>query len=142
MNSGQKIHTIFPIYPHNFQRIFFWELSQRHFWTKNPECGLGFLSENDASSVPKIRFFIPKSGYNNSRWIFCPEMTLPDVPKIPQIGVKFAQECPPTQTPTQKFESGFSIFSSQRMGPSLVSLRMTFDALQFDLFKFKFNTLG
>ena len=47
------------------------------------ECGLFFLSENDASSVPKIRFFkkIPKSWYNNSRWIFCPEMTLPDVPK-------------------------------------------------------------
>ena len=30
----------------------------------------------------------------NSRWIFCPEMTLPDVPKIHQIGVKNADSLP------------------------------------------------
>ena len=39
---------------------------------------------------------------------------------------KFARGCPLTQTPTQKFKSGISIFNSQGMGSTLVSLRMIF----------------
>ena len=34
----------------------------------------------------------------------------------------FARVCPSTQTPTQKFKSGFLIFNSQGIGLSLVSL--------------------
>ena len=36
-------------------------------------------------------------------------------------GVKFVGRCSPTQTPTQKFKSGFSIFSSQEIRSSLES---------------------
>ena len=55
---------------------------------------------------------------------------------------KFAGECPPTQTPTQKLKSGFSIFNSQGMGLSLVWLKMIFEVLQSELFRFKFHFLG
>ena len=40
----------------------------------------------------------------------------------------------PTQTPTKKLKSGFSIFSSQEIGSSLVSFQMIFEALQSELF--------
>ena len=55
---------------------------------------------------------------------------------------KVVQGCPPTQTPKQKFKSEFWIFSSNGMGSSLVSLKMIFEALRFELFRFKFHTLG
>ena len=55
---------------------------------------------------------------------------------------KFARWCPPTQTPTRKFKTGISIFSSQGMGSTLVSLRMIFKALQSELFRFKFHSLS
>ena len=32
----KKSRPFFLIYPHKSQKIFFWELSQRHFWTKHP----------------------------------------------------------------------------------------------------------
>ena len=35
--------------------------------------------------------------------------------------LKFVARCPPSQTPTQKFEIEFSIFTSQEIGSSLVS---------------------
>ena len=54
---------------------------------------------------------------------------------------KFARWCPPTQTPTRKFKTGISIFSSQGMGSTLVSLRMIFKALQSELFRLKFHFL-
>ena len=38
---------------------------------------------------------------------------------------KFVGDCPPTQTPTQKLISGFSIFSSEEIGSSLVSLEIS-----------------
>ena len=37
---------------------------------------------------------------------------------------------PPTQTPTQKLKSGFSMLSSQRTGLSLISFELIFEALQ------------
>ena len=51
---------------------------------------------------------------------------------------KFAQECPPTQTLTQKFKSIFSSFSSQEVDSSLVSLVMLFYALQSESFGVSF----
>ena len=54
---------------------------------------------------------------------------------------KFARWCPPTQTPTRKFKTGISIFSSQGMGSTLVSLRMIFKALKSELFRLKFHFL-
>ena len=61
----------------------------------------------------------------------------------PGIGPCFVRyECPATQTPTQKLEIGFSMFSSQEIGPSLVSFQMIFEALQSELFRFKFHSLG
>ena len=44
------------------------------------------------------------------------------------------------QTPTQMFKIGFSGFSSQEIGPSLVSFQMIFEALQSELSRFKFHT--
>ena len=49
---------------------------------------------------------------------------------------------PPTQTPTQKLESKFSMFSCQDNDSSLVSSKMIFGALQFELFRFKIHSLG
>ena len=43
-----------------------------------------------------------------------------------EICKKFARWCPPTQTPTQKFKSGISIFSSQGISSSLVSFGIFF----------------
>ena len=40
----------------------------------------------------------------------------------------------PSDSPTQILTSGFSIFSSQEIGPSLVSFEMIFAALQSELF--------
>ena len=40
------------------------------------------------------------------------------------------------------FKNRFSIFSSQEIGSSLVSLEMIFQALYSELFKFKFYSLG
>ena len=37
--------------------------------------------------------------------------------------------CPPTQTPTQKLKSVFSMFASQEIASSLVSLEKIFEAL-------------
>ena len=48
---------------------------------------------------------------------------------------KFDGGCPPTQTPTQKIKSRFTIFSSQENDPSLVSLKMIFETLQSELFR-------
>ena len=45
----------------------------------------------------------------------------------------------PTQTPTQKSKNEFSIFPSKEIGSSLVSFQMIFDALQSELFRFKFR---
>ena len=50
--------------------------------------------------------------------------------------------CPPTQAPTQKLKSVFSILSSQETGSSSVSSKMIFGALQFELFRFKIHSLG
>ena len=49
---------------------------------------------------------------------------------------------PPTQTPTQKLESKFSMFSCQDIDSSLVSSEMIFEALQSELFRFKLHTLS
>ena len=49
----------------------------------------------------------------------------------------FVRWCPPTQTPTQKLDIGFSMFSYQEIGPRLVSFQMIFEALQSDLFTVK-----
>ena len=54
---------------------------------------------------------------------------------------KFGGGCPPTQTPTQKFKIGFSMFSSQEIGSGLVSFQMIFEALQSDLVRFDFHSL-
>ena len=58
------------------------------------------------------------------------------------LGHKFARGCPPTQTPTQKLKSGFLKFISQEIGSSLVLLQMIFGALQSELFRFKFHSVG
>ena len=46
---------------------------------------------------------------------------------------KFAPDCPPTQTPTQKFENGFSVSVSHGIMDILVSLETIFQALQTEL---------
>ena len=46
------------------------------------------------------------------------------------------------QIPTQMLKSVFSMFSSKEIGPSLVSFQMIFEALQSELFRFKFDSLG
>ena len=55
---------------------------------------------------------------------------------------KFSRGFPPTQTPTQKFKSGFSKFCSQEIGSGWVSFQMIFEALQFELFRFNFRSLS
>ena len=50
--------------------------------------------------------------------------------------------CPPTQTPRQNLKIWFLTSSSQEIGSGLVSLEMIFQALQFELFRFKFHLLG
>ena len=52
---------------------------------------------------------------------------------------KFVAYCPLTQTPTQKLKSGFSTSSSQGIASSLVLFEMIFEALQSELFRFKFH---
>ena len=44
--------------------------------------------------------------------------------------------------PRKSRESGFPRLSSQEIGSSLVSLEMIFEALQSELFRFKFHTLS
>ena len=61
---------------------------------------------------------------------------------IYKLYANFVGQCPPTPTPTQKFKNVFSIFSSQEIGSSLVSLEMIFRALHSELFRFKFHSLG
>ena len=46
-----------------------------------------------------------------------------------------------TQTPTQKMKSGFSISSSQGIGPSLVSFQTIFQAPQSEIPRFKFYSM-
>ena len=41
-----------------------------------------------------------------------------------------------------EFKNVFSIFSSQEIGSSLISLGMIFQALHSELFRFKFHSLG
>ena len=55
---------------------------------------------------------------------------------------KFAGACPPTQTPTQKLKSWFSMSSSQGIASSLISFEMIFRVLQSELFRFKFKSLS
>ena len=43
---------------------------------------------------------------------------------------KFVQGCPPTQTPTQKFQNDFSVSVSHGIMDILVSFEMIFQALQ------------
>ena len=47
----------------------------------------------------------------------------------------------PTYSPTQMLTSGFPIFSSQEIGPSLVSFEMIFEALQSELIRFMFRKI-
>ena len=44
--------------------------------------------------------------------------------------------------PTQKWKNGFSSFSSQEIGSSLISFGMIFEALQSNLSRFKFHLLS
>jgi len=55
---------------------------------------------------------------------------------------KFTRWCPPTQTPTQKFKSGFWILNSQEISSCLVPFEMILEALQSERFRFKFHLLG
>ena len=55
---------------------------------------------------------------------------------------KFAPGCLPTQTPTQKLKSWLLGFSFQEIGSSLISLEMILEALQSELFRFKFHILS
>ena len=43
---------------------------------------------------------------------------------------------------TQKLKIGFSMFSFQEIVSGLVSIQMIFDALQCELFRFKFDSLS
>ena len=54
----------------------------------------------------------------------------------------FIGRFPPTQTPTQNLKIWFPMSSSQEIGLGLVSLEMIFQALQSELFRFKFHSLG
>ena len=54
---------------------------------------------------------------------------------------KFTRWCSPTQTPTQKSKIEFSMFSTQEIGPSLVSFQMIFEAPQSEQLRFKFYSL-
>ena len=47
-----------------------------------------------------------------------------------------------TQTPTQKFKNQFSMLSYQEIGSSLLLFQIIFEALQSELFRFKFHTLS
>ena len=47
-----------------------------------------------------------------------------------EFSLGWMMSSPPTQTPTQKFKSGFSMLKSQEIGLSLVSSQMIFQALQ------------
>ena len=54
----------------NSQKNIFWKL-----WGYIRKNGLDFLSRNDASSIPKIKIL-------EFCWIFCPEMTLTQIPEF------------------------------------------------------------
>ena len=55
---------------------------------------------------------------------------------------KFVRGCPPTQMPTQKLKIPFLRFNSPEIGSSLISSEMVFEALQSEIFRFKFHFLG
>ena len=55
---------------------------------------------------------------------------------------KLVGRFPPTQTPTEMLKRGLSIFTSQGMESKSVSFQTIFEALQSDLFRFKFHSLG
>ena len=50
--------------------------------------------------------------------------------------------CPPTQTPTQKSKTGFSMLFSRGIVSSLESFRMIFEALQSEILRFRLHFLG
>ena len=52
---------------------------------------------------------------------------------------KFVAYCPLSGPPTQKLKSGFLTSSSQGIASSLVLFEMIFEALQSELFRFKFH---
>ena len=47
-----------------------------------------------------------------------------------------------TQTPTQMIRNRFSTFSSQEIGSTWASFQMIFEALQYEIFKFSFQSLS
>ena len=49
---------------------------------------------------------------------------------------------PPTQKPTQMPKKGCSTFGTQEIGPRSISFEIIFGALQSELFRFKFHSLG
>ena len=56
------------------------------------------------------------------------------------IGKKSLSGCQPSQTPTQILKRTFLIISTQGIRPSLVSFEITFEALKYELFRFKFHS--
>ena len=55
---------------------------------------------------------------------------------------QLAERCSPTQPPTQKLKSLFSMLCSQEIDSSLVLLEMILESLQSGIFRFRFHSLG
>ena len=55
---------------------------------------------------------------------------------------KFARGCPPIQTPTQKLKIGFSMISSKGNDSDLVLIQTIWKALQSELYRIKFYSMG
>ena len=55
---------------------------------------------------------------------------------------KFVQDCPPTQTPTQKFQNEFLRSGSHGIIDILVSIEMIFQALKTELSRFMIGSVN
>ena len=108
--------------------IIWFHLNPRNFNPRNFQFSVGFSFETLFPLPPSVTTFISKDVE-----FYCASF---------DIYEKFAGACPPTQTPTQKLKSWFSMSSSQGIASSLISFEMIFRVLQSELFRFKFKSLS
>ena len=108
--------------------LIWFHLNPRNFNPRNFQFSVGFSFETLFPLPPSVTTFISKDVE-----FYCASF---------DIYEKFAGACPPTQTPTQKLKSWFSMSSSQGIASSLISFEMIFRVLQSELFRFKFKSLS
>ena len=71
------------------------------------------------------------SSVNFVRFSFVGGVRLKMIPKSISENLS-VKGCPPSQSPTQMFKNGLSIFFPHEIGSSLISFEMIFEAQQFE----------